>query len=853
MNPFYNSLMGGGLHSRLVAYFLLIFPMMKWPTSSYIALLSLLTFLPAPHIRLNAQSTPVSRETTIQVEGSGAEMNMKWLGKTGYYYFIEVSNNLKDWERIPVFVQGEDEPVQVPIEVAEMAKFYRLVYTDDPDSSLMTADTQGNSLPDWWELHHYGYLGVGPNGDEDNDGVTNLMEFQSGTDPHDPESAYERPGHLLQERWLSLGDGNSIYYLTQLEGFPGTPDMSSFISGPFENKVVEKRYGARVRGVLTPTQSGDYRFAITSTGGSELWVSVNDRPSEKRRIAYAPEQTPRNSWTEYPEQQSKPIHLIAGQKYYIEALFKIGKSNGYFQVGWVPPGQVDIEVIPASVLASYRPDPEDADGDGLPDAWEEAHGLDAADDGSVSPAEGWYGNLDGDKLTNGQEYLLGTRPDLVDTDEDMVADHLEHYLQTDPLDETAFPAYTTDYGDWNAVAIGTPEGSEILAAPDGAIHFAVKGKTSSYNEEHWAALGQTVDTDFALTAKVSHQPDSYGHTLAGLYVRNSLEVDAAGYSLQRAPLYRSNKVHHIRGFKRLHDGNHWFDHQVGVGSLNGDADYWLRIRRQGNTVTASWSMDGQSWKVLHDQQIVLNDRVEIGFGVASRMPGLPALATFEQIDLDVDSDGDGMLDSEELAAGTDPALADTDGDGISDYDEVNLYGSDPLRADLNPPVLIYDVTGNSGASGLGHWAANPDGSVYSTTVKAAQLFSIPISEPGIYLLEIDLAAHRVVDWRNNFSVEISIDGQFLARVNLNLEEGGPEALVRMMTPWLTEGTHQVEVFFENAFTGHSLRIDHVRLIQVTGEDADQNGIPDWMEGRMDQLHDLAGPALIESFVSPYQV
>lgn len=45
-----------------------------------------------------------------------------------------------------------------------------------------------------------------------------------------------------------------------------------------------------------------------------------------------------------------------------------------------------------------------------------------------------------------------------------------------------------------------------------------------------------------------------------------------------------------------------------------------------------------------------------------------------------DSDGDGLSDDDEAAAGTDPNNPDSDGDGISDGDEVGL-GTDPLSID----------------------------------------------------------------------------------------------------------------------------------------------------------------------------
>ena len=49
----------------------------------------------------------------------------------------------------------------------------------------------------------------------------------------------------------------------------------------------------------------------------------------------------------------------------------------------------------------------------------------------------------------------------------------------------------------------------------------------------------------------------------------------------------------------------------------------------------------------------------------------------------VDSDGDGLSDSEELLYGTNPLLVDTDGDGLSDYDEVMIHKTDPLNPDTD--------------------------------------------------------------------------------------------------------------------------------------------------------------------------
>lgn len=48
-----------------------------------------------------------------------------------------------------------------------------------------------------------------------------------------------------------------------------------------------------------------------------------------------------------------------------------------------------------------------------------------------------------------------------------------------------------------------------------------------------------------------------------------------------------------------------------------------------------------------------------------------------------DSDGDGLLNAEEVELGTSPLWTDSDGDGLSDFDEVKTYPSSPLSRDTD--------------------------------------------------------------------------------------------------------------------------------------------------------------------------
>ena len=81
----------------------------------------------------------------------------------------------------------------------------------------------------------------------------------------------------------------------------------------------------------------------------------------------------------------------------------------------------------------------------------------------------------------------------------------------------------------------------------------------------------------------------------------------------------------------------------------------------------------------------------------------------------VDSDGDGLSDSQESELGTDPSSADSDDDSIEDADEVEL-GTDPLAADSDEDGYLdawevaegSDPTDAESKIYTGGWPYNPN-------------------------------------------------------------------------------------------------------------------------------------------------
>ena len=82
-------------------------------------------------------------------------------------------------------------------------------------------------------------------------------------------------------------------------------------------------------------------------------MSTDDSPANKVQIANVPGWSNSRQWNKYTSQQSSPVRLIAGQRYYIEALQKEGTGGDNLAVGWRLPDNTLERPIPGSYLAPW--------------------------------------------------------------------------------------------------------------------------------------------------------------------------------------------------------------------------------------------------------------------------------------------------------------------------------------------------------------------------------------------------------------------------------------------------------------------------------------------------------------------
>ncbi len=149
------------------------------------------------------------------------------------------------------------------------------------------------------------------------------------------------PGINVAE--IPLGSApSSVTTLTRLEGPSNAGD----------------NYGARIRGYITAPSAGLFTFWLAADEGAELWLSTDDQPGRKVRIANVSGSTEERQWSAQISQKSAPIALSVGIRYYIEVLHKEGAGADHVAVGWAKPGEATTApsvVIPGTALSPFVP------------------------------------------------------------------------------------------------------------------------------------------------------------------------------------------------------------------------------------------------------------------------------------------------------------------------------------------------------------------------------------------------------------------------------------------------------------------------------------------------------------------
>jgi hypothetical protein len=352
----------------------------------------------------------------------------------------------------------------------------------DLGTNPKNADTDGDELPDGWEVE-YGFDPTDPDdpgasGDYDSDGLTNLEEYQQETDPTNPDT-----------------DGDGRTDGEEVHGSPATDPLDPDTDGDGFPDGWEVDYGFDPTDPNDPGASGDYDSdGLTNleeyqqetdptnpdtdgdgrTDGDEVHGTPATDPLDPDtdsdgfpdgwEVEYGFD--PLDSSDPAPNDDEDGDGLTNQEEYDLGTNPKNADTDGD---GFLDKWEVDNGFNP---LDSSDPDPNgdedddgltnqqeldlgtdlldpDTDGDGFPDGWEVDYGFDPTD--PADPGAG--GDYDSDGLTNLEEYQQETDPTNPDTDGDGRSDGDEVHgtPATDPLDPDTdgdgFPdGWEVDYG-----------------------------------------------------------------------------------------------------------------------------------------------------------------------------------------------------------------------------------------------------------------------------------------------------------------------------------------------------------------------------------------------------------------------
>ncbi|MES2731853.1 MAG: CBM35 domain-containing protein [Bacteroidota bacterium] len=161
-------------------------------------------------------------------------------------------------------------------------------------------------------------------------------------------------GTILREVWTNL-DGSQITDIPVLS----QPNLTNQITSLQAPANYGDRFGQRLRGYICAPQTGAYTFWIVSDNDAQLSLSTDADPAHKQTIAFIKNGYAfPGQWTKYPSQKSATVNLVAGQRYYLEALHKEEFGGDNLIIGWRTPASAANAtpvIVPGSVLSPFVP------------------------------------------------------------------------------------------------------------------------------------------------------------------------------------------------------------------------------------------------------------------------------------------------------------------------------------------------------------------------------------------------------------------------------------------------------------------------------------------------------------------
>jgi len=642
------------------------------------------------------------------------------------------SNHKYPWPALPA--NPTDADLAVNYEIANIGQL-KFIFGWD-----VAGDSNSNGVSDIWEMFYFGSLSYPMIWDYDNDGLSNLVEFQNGTNPKLIDTDGDNHFDFLE---VSLGtdplDGasNSGYAI-----LPFSQNFESYVSGNLSkpsyifknddvNLEIKPADSGRDSKYLNidftnyrPSQAGLY-FANTSQYA--VWYDFYTKVEYMDPI--------------YPD----PSSMGAVNFYFTDYATLYYDGHVWEEGRFVNEGWHRI-----TIKRSYEYDPYDRDQykwslwvDGkrtitkadtnsyFSDKYRAAIKF-VSSGGSMildnvyvaASAPSDYGAFDDDRdlLTNDEEVALGSNPQLVDTDSDAVSDYAEVQLGRNPIindsqfsenDESvngAIYSWSCDFSATKGYISGNLDGQNMWLAKNSVVSNTETAaiELSGENTEGYIrrdAFGENANRIWVIFDAIFFPGDlPVKPPLGGLAV--AIAPDSNGDIFA----YNFGTQTWVNITPENFDKQAWHRYYIDLNYITGVALVYVDMSYEeysegglipAATISFDASQGPRKFKSIHgaadryaqgDDKYMYIDNLTVSteyVGMDREFPALPAiLPSYSTI---LDTDADGLDDNWEMQyfgdITTANASSDYNGDSVSDYQQY-LDGTNPA---INPAVnlIIY--------------------------------------------------------------------------------------------------------------------------------------------------------------------
>ena len=795
------------------------------------------------------------------------EFGVRWVGEVQaqftepYTLYVQSDDGVRVWlnEQLIVddWVRRAGQTLTVPVNLVAGQKYLlRVEHFEDggdawvelswdspstlkqaiPRSQLYShpTDTDSNGLPDIWEQHYFGHLGVDPNADADSDGLSNLQEYQMHRDPTDPLN------WGVPNPW-SHGD---IGELIQ------SPGVASYSNGVFAVSSVGQetmRHIDDIHYVYQPLgTNGELVTRVLGIGGTNLQgkAGLMVRESLDRNARNTELSLNRNNFLTF--QSRTVVDAMTGEPMtrsnrLAVSWLKLVRNNDWVG-GYVSTNGTDWDLLDWVVIKDLAP---------------------SAFIGLMVDATGHRSlkqNLKGNQLGG---------------------------LTTAQFSQVyAGPAGPTEV---MAPVVGTGDGLLGSYHPDSLLYLpGVTNRVDPQIDFKWVH-DPPVKT---------FNPDSYGVCWSGEVQAQFTEAYTFSLATRREDWVRvwvNNKLV-INGWRSWHEDTAFKGKMNLVAGQHYLIRVEMFNNLGRGAAQLAWSSPSTPKQIIPQSQLYSQPVDTDGNGLPDIWEQL--YFGHIGVDPNADADGDGLSNLQEYKYHTNPTKVDTDADGLPDAWEIahgldpqyaddagldynnsgwsNLqdyqYGLDPFNQDANGDGLPdsfamqylggnastshADVTSTSvavnGAQAvnyLGNWQVDGN-DIYALDCRGGLDFNLTVNTADKYVLNIIGTQNQINPFEVKFKLLLGVDGQTLGHQTLNAGYG-TNGEVALVLPYLKAGTHTVHVFWDGYASFSSLRIKQVKLLAVAGADANQNGIKDWAENMIhaESGLDKTNP-VIGSYTSP---